>query len=55
MDRTEGLRVLEVDRLSEALLTHHVIAVFKINHIGEVPERLVTVATRDPLIYGLHK
>lgn len=55
---TEGaqrVRVLEVDRLSEALLAHHVIAVFKVNHIGEVQEGLVTVATRDPLVFRLHK
>jgi hypothetical protein len=55
MDRTERFGVVEVDRVGEALLADHVIAVLKIRDIGEVQKGLVTVPARDTLVYGLHK
>jgi hypothetical protein len=55
MDRTERFGVVEVDRVGEALLADHVIAVLKIRDICEVQKGLVAVPTRDTLVNGLHK
>ena len=47
---TEWFWVLKINGLSETLFADHVITVFKIGHIGEVHEWLLTVATWYPLI-----